>query len=156
MTWAPAQPRAGYWMVRYRRLCPFVAARIWLCDHEPGDPENLMDRPYLQGQIGLDLTPPLEIWAMVEFAESAPEQQQALISPPLSIRTPRGHRAPAFQTAPLPKWQQERARRITVQAFEREIEWLTWAARNAPTHPDFLWRKPLDRNAAAAPRFCAR
>lgn len=55
-------PQPGHWMIRCCRLCPEVAARIWFCDHEPGFPENKVDQPYLQGQIGLELVDPIEIW----------------------------------------------------------------------------------------------
>lgn len=140
-------------MVKCCRLCPFVAARIWECDHEPYLPDNKVDQPYWQGQIGLDLTPPLEIWSMCEFCEAAPEQQEALANPPLSARVPRGNRAPAYQTAPLALWRRDRARRITQAEYEQEVLWLAWASKNAPTHCDFTWRKPLDRKTALIPKF---
>lgn len=55
-------PQPGRWMIRCCRRCPEVAARIWLCDHEPGMPSNRVDQPYLQGQIGVDLVPPEDVW----------------------------------------------------------------------------------------------
>ena len=55
-------PAAGQWMIRCCRRCPPVAARIALCHHEPGLPDNPVDQPYLQGQVGLDLVDPVEIW----------------------------------------------------------------------------------------------
>lgn len=142
-------------MVRVIRQGPLVAARIWLCDHEPGEAENLMDRPYVQGQIGLDLMPPLEIWHIVEFAESSPEQRRLLIDPPLSDRVPRNGRAPAYTTAPLAKWKRERAHRITLEQYLVETEWLAWASKNNPTHPDFLYRRPVDLRATPIPKFGA-
>ena len=62
---APRQindPRPGAWLIKCCRHCPPVAARIWLCDHEPGTPDNGVDQPYLQGQIGNELVPPVEVW----------------------------------------------------------------------------------------------
>lgn len=55
-------PQPGFWMLRCCRQCPEVCARIWWCDHEPDEPENKLDRPFLQGQIGLDLAPVMRIW----------------------------------------------------------------------------------------------
>jgi hypothetical protein len=145
--------KEGFWMVRVVRGGPFVASRIWLCDHEPGEPENIMDRPYWQGQIGLDLTSPLKIWTMLEYVEASPEQQRAFASPPLSERAPRGGRSPAFTYAPMPLWQQSRARRITLEEYLTELAWLAWAKRNAPDHPDFTYRRPVNPRTAPVPRF---
>lgn len=55
-------PQPGLWMIRCCRHCPEVAARIWICDHEPGLPANKVDQPYLQAQIGIDLVPPENVW----------------------------------------------------------------------------------------------
>jgi hypothetical protein len=55
-----------------------LPARIWLCDHEPGTPENKVDQPYLQGQIGLDLVPPIEVWhrrGLIEITAAEFEHQ---------------------------------------------------------------------------------
>jgi hypothetical protein len=48
-------------MIRCCRRCPEVAARIWFCQVEPGT-DNPVDQPYLQGQIGLGLVPPTDVW----------------------------------------------------------------------------------------------
>lgn len=34
----------AHFMLRVRRDGPLVPARIWLCDHDPADPENRLDR----------------------------------------------------------------------------------------------------------------
>lgn len=107
---ATQTPQPGYWMIRCCRLCPEVAARIWLCDHEPGDESNKVDQPYIQGQIATDLTDPIAIW-----------------------------------TSPK--------REISREYFERELDWHRWAMRNAPTHPDRNYKRPVDRKAMPAPRF---
>jgi hypothetical protein len=156
MIWQPDRPRVGFWMIRCCRACPPVAARIWECDHEPGEPDNKVDQPYWQGQIGLTLTPPKEIWAIVEFYESSPEQQHALANPPLSDRVPRNGRAAAFKTAPMARWRRERAQRITPEYYAREIQWMQWAALNKPSHPDFTYRKPVDLKAAPVPKWADR
>jgi hypothetical protein len=145
--------RPGQWMVRVVRGGPMVCARIWACNHDPNEPTNVMDRPYWQGQIGLDLVPPETIWTMLEFCEATPDKKKLLASPPLSERLPRNNRAPAFKTAPMPKWQQVRARRITLVEYLAELEWQSWAKINAPTHHDFTYRRPLDLRTAQVPRF---
>jgi hypothetical protein len=109
--------------------------------------------PFLAAQIGLDIARWQDVWAAVEYVESSTEQQHLLANPPLSDRAPRGNRAPAFKTAPLPLWQQTRARRITRAEYDAEIRWHEWAAKNAPTHCDFTYRKPVDRKAMPAPGF---
>lgn len=152
--WRIDQPQPGYWLVQCCRRCPAVAARIWLCDHEPGYPEHKIDRPYLQGQIALDLVPPGEIWEMTEFCEASPEQRRMLESPPLSARTGRRPgRQPGLVTAPLALWKRQRARRISVADYTAQIAWLTWAEKNAPRHPDYTYRRPVDPASAPIPRF---
>lgn len=143
----------GFWMVRCCRLCPEVCARIWVCDHEPGLPENKLDQPYWQGQLGLDLVPPDDVWEMVWFAEASPEEQRAMIAPPLSARAPKSRRLPALVTAPMSKWKQERARRITEAEFAAQIRWLLWAEKHAPHRHEFNFRKPVDPTAVPIPRF---
>lgn len=155
MTWYPDQPRVGYWMVRVARNCPFVAARIWweqtTTDPVSGEP---MDRsPFLAAQIGLNIVRWQDVWSLVEFVESSSEQQDALVNPPLSDRAPRNGRARALKWAPLSKWKQQRAMRITEAQYEAELRWHEWAARNAPSHPDFNFRHPVDLRAAPVPRF---
>ena len=100
-------------MIRCCRGCPEVAARIWFCTHEPGDPHNKVDQPYLQGQIGLDLVPPGEVWT-------------------------------------------RRGRPINKRMFDVAVDWLRWAERNAPRHPEFTYRKPIDPAAMPIPRFGAQ
>ncbi len=157
MTWIADHPREGHWMLRVARNCPFVAARIWreqtTADPVSGDP---MDRsPFLAAQIGLDIVSWREVWLAVEFVEASPMQQHGMINPPQSGRAPRNGRSPALLWAPMAKWRQERALRITAAQYAAEIEWLTWASRNAPTHPEYTWRKPVDLKAAPIPKFGA-
>ena len=144
---------AGCWMVRCCRFCPEVAARTWLCDYEPGLPENKLDQPYWQGQIGLDLVPPGEIWEMVEFIEASPEER-ARLARPLPLRTDvRAGRAAKLDVAPMALWKRQRARRITAAQFEAQINWLRWAERNAPARPEFNFRQPAVPSAVEIPRF---
>lgn len=145
---------AGFWMVQVVQRGPFVASRIWLCDHEVGVPENHMpDRPYWQGQLALDLTPPSEIWDMVWFCELPPEEQRAVANPPMSERAPRHGRSAAFTVAPLALWKQTRARKITEAEFAKQVAWLQWAVRNDPQHQDANFRKPIDLSQVEIPRF---
>lgn len=155
MTWRPDQPCEGFWMLKCCRLCPFVAARIWLA-HTVADPvsgEPMQRSPFLAAQIGLDIVDWRRVWECVEYLESPPGQRHQLATPPLSTRMPRSGRAPALTYAPMPKWQWDRARRITEAQYAAEVEWLSWASRNAPTHCDFTYRKPVARAAAPIPRF---
>lgn len=108
---------------------------------------------FLAAQIGLDIVSVAEVWSMCEYLEATPEQRAALANPPQSARVPRNGRSPALLWAPMAKWRQVRARRITEAQYRAEIEWHLWASRNATTHPDFTYRRPLDRGAAPIPRF---
>lgn len=68
-SWAPANYRElvqpGYFLIRLVRHGPMIAARIYWCDHEPGNPENKLDRwpiPFLAGEVAGEDVDPLGIW----------------------------------------------------------------------------------------------
>jgi len=59
----------GYWLIRRRKRAPQIPARTYLCDHEPGDEENKLDRwplPILAGEIAGDVADPLDIFGARE------------------------------------------------------------------------------------------
>lgn len=39
-----------------------VAARIFWRDHEPGEPENKLERPFLDAEINGERVPPSQVW----------------------------------------------------------------------------------------------
>lgn len=48
------QAQQGCWMIRAVKNGPLIPARIFWCSHEPGVPENLLDRwpiPFLAAEI---------------------------------------------------------------------------------------------------------
>ena len=52
----------AHFMMRARRNGPLVPARLWLCDFEPGSPENKLDRgrlsPYPRADLaGIEVPP---------------------------------------------------------------------------------------------------
>jgi hypothetical protein len=56
----------GYWAIKLRTGGPPVPARTYECDHEPGNPENKLDRwplPFIAGEIAGDVADPLDIFA---------------------------------------------------------------------------------------------
>lgn len=129
-------PAPGWWMVRCCRGCPEVVARIWLCDHEPGDPENKVDQPYLQGQLGLDLVDPNEIWVMLEYCEAGSEEQ-ALLRRPLALRTDvQAGRVARAATAPMALWKRERARRISAAEYAYQLADYQWLRQHRPNDPN--------------------
>ena len=143
----------GFWSVRVINGAPFVPGRIWLCDHEPGEVENKVDQPFLQGQLALDLTPPADVWEMVAFCEASPDEKAQMIAPSASEHTPSGGRRQGLEAAPLAKWRQTRARRITAAQWQAEIRWLEWAIRYRPWAPELKYREPIVRATAQLPRF---
>jgi hypothetical protein len=46
-------PEVGYWLMKAVKHGPLVPARIFWCDHEPGVPDNILDRggPFLAAEI---------------------------------------------------------------------------------------------------------
>jgi hypothetical protein len=63
------QPLAeqGYWLIQLGKNYPPIPARVWWCDHEPGNPENKLDRPpFLMAEIAGEPADPLDVYAAVE------------------------------------------------------------------------------------------
>lgn len=57
------QPRPGYFRLKLVRHGPWVPATIRSCQHEPGEPENILDRPpYLVATIGDKDADPYTVW----------------------------------------------------------------------------------------------
>jgi hypothetical protein len=48
--------------VKLRSGAVEVAARIFWCDHEPGEPENKLERPFLDAEINAERVPPSWVW----------------------------------------------------------------------------------------------
>ena len=75
-------PVPGYWLVYPRRGARHVPARIWWCDHEPGNPENLLDRwpvPFLAAEIGARWCEVWEVWDRVMLASENPQHWRAAV-----------------------------------------------------------------------------
>lgn len=53
----------GYFMVRLGPKHPRVPARIYLCDHEPGNPDNKIETPFLAGEFVGEFIDPVVIWS---------------------------------------------------------------------------------------------
>src|SRR5215469_15766482 len=47
----PRPPEPGFWLVYLKRGARHVPARIWLCDHEPYNVENKLDRRQVGGGL---------------------------------------------------------------------------------------------------------
>lgn len=135
--------------MRLGRNMPLIPARIWWCSHEPDEPSNEVDQPFLQGQLGLDLADPAQIWAMLEFCEASPTEQRRMADP--AISAPVGNRRGAFQTAPMSRWKQERARRITAAEFAYQIADLLWTREHASGEPKNEPRTAIDLMRAPTP-----
>lgn len=58
-----SQPQPGYFRLKLVKHGPWVPARIYWCDHEPGQPDNKLDsRRYLAASIGDWEADIFEVW----------------------------------------------------------------------------------------------
>lgn len=58
---------AGYWLIARSKRHPFIPARTYWTNAEPGNAENLLDRwplPLLAGEIGGEVADPLDIFGV--------------------------------------------------------------------------------------------
>lgn len=57
-----SRPEVGFWMIKLSRGGVEVPASISYCDHEPGEPDNKLETPFLDAEIAGDRVPPNEVW----------------------------------------------------------------------------------------------
>lgn len=59
----PDMIRPGYYVVRARKGFPLLPAKIWLSEHEPGNPENILERPVLMAEVAGEEADPIGVHA---------------------------------------------------------------------------------------------
>jgi hypothetical protein len=65
----------SYFMLYIKRGSVLVPARIWMADHEPGEPNNKRDRwprEHIAGEIAGKWVDPLDIWERFLLGETRP------------------------------------------------------------------------------------
>lgn len=62
----PDMIQPGYFMVRARKGYPPLPAKIWWSEHEPGNPENILERPALMAEVAGDGADPIGVHAVIE------------------------------------------------------------------------------------------
>lgn len=73
ITWR--EPEPSFWMLYHVRGGVLVPARIWWCDHEPGRPDNKLDRwpiPFLAAEIAGRWCEVYDVWWRVCLRDSRP------------------------------------------------------------------------------------
>src|SRR5262249_38545812 len=117
---------AEHYLLRLTRHGPLVAARRQWLDHEPGVPDNKLDRG------NLSRFPQVDIAGEVVEPELLEERLWA----------PRGHW----------KWVEP----ITRAEYEYRLQHLRWAERNDPESHELRPRRPIDLRTARIPKFAER
>lgn len=109
----------GYWLIKFNKRGASIPARTYWCDHEPGNPNNLLDRwplLFLAGEIAGEVADPLTIFGARERVPIKPRggltQEQEYRYQVADLRHARLYRPnePAvtprrrvnLQTAPIP------------------------------------------------------
>lgn len=116
-------PRPQYFLLRVKRLGPLVPARWWVCDHDPADPDNKLDRGRLSAY------PRAEIAGV----ECEPET--------VSDRAAWG----------APHWKY--AQPITEVEYRYQVARLRWAGKHQPTDPGLAPKRPVAADRLVLPNF---
>jgi hypothetical protein len=121
-----------YFLLRLRRGAPLVPARLWLCDHDPADPENRLDRGALsvfpRAEIAGREVPPerlldrLGVWRRCGDGTLRADEAVAALADP-SLQTPR----------PVGHWAY--AQPITAAEYSYRVAHLQWLERHRPNDP---------------------
>jgi len=78
----PRPPEPGFWLVYLKRGARHVPARIWLCDHEPYNVENKLDRwpiPFLAAEIAGRWVEVWQVWDHVCLMTENPQHWRAAV-----------------------------------------------------------------------------
>lgn len=124
-------PAPRYFMIRVRRDGPLTPAKLWLCDHAPGEPDNKLDRGNLS------------IYPRAEIAGKE-------VDPELLFDRVFSHTdwQPAYAVS---HW--KFASTITETEYRYRVAHLTWAQQHRPGDPTGHARKPLDAAQMPLPNF---
>lgn len=122
----------AYFMLRVRRDGPLVPARLWLCDHDPADPSNKLDRgrlvPYPRAEIaGREIDPQrlldrLGVWRRRGDMPMLPHEVLAALADPAQL-TPR----------PVGHWAY--AEPISEAEYRYRVAHLEWTRAHHPSDP---------------------
>lgn len=140
----------AYYLLRVRRDGPLVPARFWLCDHDPADPANKLDRgrlsPYPRAEIaGREVEPEvlldrIGIWARRGDRILLPfEVVAALADPTQQTPRPEGHWAHATL---IPKAE-----------YDYRLAHIEWLRRHRPADPRVHPNRPLKPSELPLPSF---
>lgn len=126
----PRQPTTFY-VIRERRDGPLVPARLQWIDHEPGEPDNKLDRGCLS------------VFPVVDIAGTYVEPERLLdrLYNPTDSRpalAPRHWKYPA---------------RITEAEYRLRLDRLRWAEKHMPDHPTLRSRRRVEPDQLPMPSF---
>lgn len=140
----------AHFLMRSTRRGPLVPARLWLCDFEPGCPENILDRgrltPYPRADVaGIEVPPEqvldrLGIWRRRGDILLLPHEAVEALADDHK-RTPR----------PVGHWAY--AEPITAQRYAAEVRKLQWASAHKPDAPGLRPKSPVKPKQLELPNF---
>lgn len=140
----------AHFLMRARRDGPLVPARLWLCDFEPGEPDNKLDRgrlcPYPRADVaGIEVPPEqvldrLGVWRRRGDWTMLPHEVVAALADP-GQQTPR----------PVGHWAY--AAPISAEAYARRVRELQVASARQPLHPGLRPRERVEPKQLAVPNF---
>lgn len=124
-------PPARHFLLRQVRGGPLVPARLWWCDHEPGEPENKLDRgrlsPFPRADIaGLEVDPQL----IFDRTFSATDHRPGI--------------DPNHWKYPVP---------ITEAEYRYQFDRMRWAELHAPRDPTLTPKRRVDPSQFELPNF---
>lgn len=143
-------PAPRYFLMRLKRYGPLVPARLWWCDHEPGHPENKLDRGLLSVYPAIDIA----------GEETLPEHLiERLISPYRRgdlVKQPAVLIADLIAAGPdagVPRTHWKYLQPIGEAEYRHQLRVLRWAETNRREHPVLRPRKAIDPLAMPLPNF---
>lgn len=121
-----------YFMLRLTRLGPLVPARLWWCDHEPGVPDNKLDRGHRSIFPCCDIAGTEEIDPQVIFDRlySATDMRSAIAVSHWKYAAP-----------------------TTEAEYRHQLAILAWAEQHSPSDPRLTPKRRVDARQIALPDF---
>jgi hypothetical protein len=143
-------PRPRHFLMRLRRDGPLVPARLRWLDHEPGEPDNKLDRgrltPFPAVDIaGKDVAPEVLIERLIlqpHWRGDRLKQPAVLLADML---------AQTGGSVPLTHWRY--AQPISEAEYRHQLKLRGWAQTYRPSHPMLQPRQPVDPRQLPIPDF---
>jgi hypothetical protein len=143
-------PPPRHYLIRLRRDGPLVPARLRWLDHEPGEPDNKLDRGSLVPFPAVDIAgKDVEPEVLIERVILQPNRRGDMLKQPAALLA--DFLAAPSGAVPLTHWRY--AQPISEAEYRHQLKLRGWAQTYRPSHPVLQPRQRVDPAQLPIPDF---